>query len=66
VPICSADFVGIPAFSRSEVRKVTHVNVGKPASRNIRGSITVASAVLRNAFDGMRVAKLKGDDEWDV
>jgi hypothetical protein len=32
--------------------------VYKPASRNLGKSITVAATVLRNAFDGMRVANL--------
>jgi hypothetical protein len=59
VPMGSADSSGIPLFPLSEVRKVTHLNAGKLASRNIRRSITVATAVLRNTFDGMWVANLR-------
>ena len=54
VPDGQRGFPGDSCISLSEVRKVTHLNVGKTrGSRNISKSITVATAVLRNTFDGM-------------
>jgi len=49
----------IPAFPLSEVRKVTHLMWVNPRLAILRKSITVATAVLRNVFDGMRVANLR-------
>lgn len=46
----------------SELRKVTHLMWVNPRPRK---SITVATAVVRNTFDGMRVATFKGGDERD-
>jgi len=58
VPTCSADSRSIPACPLSEVRKVTHLMWVNPRLAILRKSITVATAVLRNVFDGMRVATL--------
>lgn len=62
MPTCGANSRSIPAFPWSEVRKVTHLMRVNPRPRK---SLTVATAVVRNTFDGMRVATFKGGDERD-
>ncbi len=62
MPTCSTDSRSIPAFAFIRVAQSYPLNVGKPASQK---SLTVATAVVRNTFDGMRVAAFKGGDERD-
>jgi hypothetical protein len=58
VPTCSADSQKYSCVSFLRGAQSYALNVGKPASRNLRKSITVFT-VLRNAFDRMQVANLK-------